>query len=214
MNISQKGLAELVGHEGMCLRPYKDSVGVWTIGVGSTVSEGIDISKMDKTEYVSVKFVMDLFHKGIVKYENAINKALKVPVTQEQFDALVSVCYNIGCSGAANSTFMKRINTRTAVGSLPKDFVDVPLLISELDRTDIDIRYREIPMAGFLTGSVVDAIMMWTKPKEITNRRKKEAKLFSKGIYSNAGKALQFDTNGAGKVSYSNGKMINVGDLL
>ena len=178
MNISQKGLAELVGHEGMCLRPYKDSVGVWTIGVGSTISEGIDISKMNKTEYVSVKFVMDLFHKGIVKYENAINKALKVPVTQEQFDALVSVCYNIGCAGASNSTFMKRIN------------------------------------AGDSAANVAKAIMMWLKPIEIKTRRAKEALLYERGIYSNRGKALQFDTNGEGRVSYHNGKMIDVVEIL
>ncbi len=69
-------------------------------------------------------------------------------------------------------------------------------------------------MLGFNGGTVVDAIMMWTKPKEITNRRKKEAKLFSTGVYSNGGKALLFDTNGAGKVSYKNGKTINVAELL
>ncbi len=178
MNVSQKGLIELVGHEGLCLRPYLDSVGVWTIGVGSTASEGIDIKAMSKTDYVTVKFVIDLYKKGIVKYVNAINNALAVPVSQEQFDALISVCYNIGCAGATHSTFIRSIN------------------------------------AGHTPEQVGRDIMMWNKPSEIKIRRAKEAMLFRDGVYSNGGKALQFDTNGAGKVSYSNGHTIDVAEYL
>ncbi len=214
MNISKKGIAELWGHEGVCLRPYLDSVGVWTIAFGATASEGINIAAMDKKEYISMEYALELFNKGIVKYVNAVNKALKVDVTQEQFDALVSVCYNIGVGGLSKSTFIKRINAKAAVGRLPQSLIDVPLLLSELDRTDPLSVYSEIPQAGFAPGSVVDAIMMWTKPKEITNRRKKEAKLFSTGIYSNGGKALLFDTNGAGKVMYAKGKTINIFDYF
>jgi lysozyme len=178
MNISKKGITELWGHEGICLRPYLDSVGVWTIGMGATASEGIDIKSMSKTDYISMQYALDLFNKGIVKYENAVNKALKVPISQEQFDALVSICYNIGVGGLTKSTFMKRIN------------------------------------AGNSLYSISQAIMMWKIPKEIIARRAKEAKLFTTGQYSNNGMALQFDTNGVGKVQYSKGKMIKVSDYL
>ncbi len=108
MNISNNGIAELFGHEGLCLSPYLDSVGVVTIGFGATKSEipGLSLSHPD----ITIKEAVELFRIGIKKYENAINKALHVDVTQEQFDALISICYNIGCSGAANSTFVKRIN--------------------------------------------------------------------------------------------------------
>ena len=108
MDTSLAGLIELAGHEGCCLSPYYDSVGVVTIGFGATKSEipGLSLSHPD----ITMKGAVDLFRVGIKKYENAINKALQVTVTQEQFDALVSICYNIGCAGAANSTFMKRIN--------------------------------------------------------------------------------------------------------
>ncbi len=178
MNISQKGKIEIIGHEGVCLRPYLDSVGVWTLGNGATASEGIDIKSMSKTEYVTMEYVFELFNKGIVKYVNAVNKALDIDVNQEQFDALVSICYNIGCGGLAGSTFIKRIN------------------------------------AGDNRQRVYNAIMMWCKPKEITLRRSKEARLYRDGEYSNNGKALQFDTNGAGKVSYKNGKTIDVSEYL
>ncbi len=177
-DISLKGKIEIFGHEGICLRPYLDSVGVWTIGGGATASEGIDIKSMSKTEYISMGYALELFNKGITKYVNAVNKALTVSVTQEQFDALVSICYNIGCTGLAKSTFIRRINAHEAASAVSL------------------------------------AIMMWCKPPEIKLRRAKEARLYREGVYSNCGKALLFDTNGAGKVQYSKGKTIDVSEYL
>jgi lysozyme len=108
MKTSIKGLVELAGLEGVCLQPYLDSVGVVTIGVGATRSEipGLSLAHRD----ITVAEAIDLFKTSIVRYENAVNKALSVPVTQEQFDALTSICYNIGVGGLAKSTFIKRIN--------------------------------------------------------------------------------------------------------
>lgn len=176
MKTSLKGLVELAGHEGVCLNPYLDSVGVWTIGIGATKSEivGLDASHPD----ITIEQAIDLFKHSIVKYENAINKALKVEVTQTQFDALVSICYNIGCAGAANSTFMKLINAKA------------PLQL------------------------IANAILMWKKPPEILGRRKKEALLFTEGIYSNKGKALVFPVNSKYKPVYSKGKTVDIGALL
>ena len=178
MNISNKGIAELWGHEGICLRPYLDSVGVWTIAMGATASEGIDIKSMSKTDYITMDYALELFNKGIAKYVWAVNSSLTAKVNQEQFDALVSICYNIGCSGLANSTFIKRINSHEPASS------------------------------------VAAAIMMWCKPPEIKTRRAKEARLYKDGVYSNGGKALVFDTNGAGKVSYSKGHTIDVSEYI
>ncbi len=106
--MSDNGIAELFGHEGLCLSPYYDSVGVVTIGFGATKSEipGLSLSHPD----ITIKEAVELFRIGIKKYEDAVNKAIHVQVSQEQFDALVSICYNIGCGGLAGSTFMKRIN--------------------------------------------------------------------------------------------------------
>ncbi len=121
MNISQKGTAELFGHEGVCLSPYLDSVGVVTIGFGATKSEipGLSLSHPD----ITMKEALELFHVGIKKYETAINKALHVQVTQEQFDALVSICYNIGTGGASGSTFMKRINAGDNLQSIKQSIM-------------------------------------------------------------------------------------------
>lgn len=116
METSLKGKIEILGHEGICLSPYLDSVGVWTIGAGATKSEipGLNGSHPDLT----IKEALDLFSKSLVKYENAVNKSLKVKVSQEQFDALASICYNIGTGGLTNSTFMKRINAKESLNDI------------------------------------------------------------------------------------------------
>lgn len=109
MKTSIKGLIEICGSEGICLSPYLDSVGVVTIGVGATKSEIPDLSLSHPN--ITVKQAMELFKSSIVKYERAIDKALKVEITQEQYDSLASVCYNIGTGGLSGSTFIKRINS-------------------------------------------------------------------------------------------------------
>lgn len=178
METSIKGLVEIVGHEGICLKPYKDSVGVWTIGVGHTNSDGIDPKTMHRDEELTIKEAIDLFKHDIKRYENAVNNAVKVNITQEQFDALVSWCYNVGCGGMKNSTAIKRLNS------------------------------------NYSKKSVADAIMMWQKPKEIVGRRRKEAKLFEFGDYSNGGNALLFDVTKNNNPDYKNSKSINILDLL
>ncbi len=212
MNISTKGIAELFGHEGLCLSPYLDSVGVVTIGFGATNSEipGLSLNHPDLT----MKEAVELFHISIKKYENAVNNTLKVNLSQERFDALVSICYNIGCGGLAGSTFMKLINSGIALRSWAIGFVEDPVALSPLDRTDRSVVYYETPVHGLLNLSVGDAIMMWNKPKEIINRRKKEVKLFSSGVYSNGGKCLVFPVNANHKPVYAKGTSVNVEDVL
>ena len=52
-----------------------------------------------------------------MKYEQAVEKALKVEVTQQEFDALVSLCYNIGPVGFARSSVVKRLNVGNREGA-------------------------------------------------------------------------------------------------
>lgn len=178
MEVSLKGLVEIIGLEGICLYPYLDSVGVWTIGAGHTASESPDPAKMPKNIAITMDYAIDLFKSDIKRYSDPVNVALKVPVTQEQFDALTSITYNIGVGGMRKSTFIKRINNRDSMSN------------------------------------IANAILMWDKPKEIMGRRKKEAKLYSTGVYSNNGKALVFPVNSSSKPVYSKGKEVNVFDLL
>jgi GH24 family phage-related lysozyme (muramidase) len=216
MNISKQGKAELCGHEGLALKLYLDSVNVRTIGLGATVSEIPNIKQLPWTYSITIQEAFDLLDKSLSKYVKAVNDALKVPVTQFQFDALVSICYNIGTSGLKNSTFMRRINAGARVGSTPMSIIGETLNIDVLDRTDTSIQQEEILTHAYVGGgTIVEAIMFWTKPKEITNRRKKEAKLFATGKYSNNNKCLLFPVSDkTHKPIYNQGTIIDLGKYL
>lgn len=110
MRTSNKGLVELAGHEGICLSKYKDSVGVWTIGIGATRTEIPDIAAWPLSKTITMQEAFDLFKRSIVKYENAVNKALTRDIPQYQFDALVSWCYNVGVGYTKTATVIKLVN--------------------------------------------------------------------------------------------------------
>lgn len=217
MKMSKKGLIFLASLEGVCLSKYLDSVGVWTIGIGATRTEIPAIASWPKEQKITIEEAFNLLTKSIIKYENAVNESLDVDVTQEQFDALVSVCYNVGCGGTRKSTFIKRINAKAKIGkSFSLGFSgDIKEEWTPEWITDRLVNYTEDINMGFSGSSVtiVDAIMMWNKPKEIIGRRSKEANLYSTGNYGDC-KINVFPVNSASKPVYSRGIMIDGNDYL
>ena len=120
MKTSDAGLFALALHEGIVPAPYRDSVGVWTYGIGHTLGAGYpDPAKMQRgmptNLDAALRDVFDLFRRDVAKYEAGVNRAVKVPVTQAQFDALVSFHYNTGAIGRAS--FVKRLNAGDEVGA-------------------------------------------------------------------------------------------------
>lgn len=108
MRMSADGRAQLILREGVRTKAYRDSVGVWTIGVGHTsaggeprVTPGLVITKAQVDEILS---------RDLGQYEVAVRSAVRVSLTQGQFDALVSFCFNIGTGGFGKSTVVKRVN--------------------------------------------------------------------------------------------------------
>jgi lysozyme len=107
-----------VGHEGIALSKYKDSVGVWTVGIGATVSEISDIASWPLSKTITIQEAFDLLAKGIVKYENELNKYITKQIPQYQFDALVSWCYNVGVGWVKKASVIKLINQGASAGQL------------------------------------------------------------------------------------------------
>lgn len=186
MRTSNEGKVEIIGHEGIALSKYKDSVGVWTIAGGATRSEIPDIASWPLSKTITMQEAFDLFGRSIVKYENAINKVLTRPVLQTQFDALVSWCYNVGV-GYTQPVYDKK-------GNMTRDVATVLKLLNK-GASGVDL-YK--------------ALMMYRKPPEILGRRTKEANLLAYGNYSNGGKALLFPVSSKGYPIYSRGTTINV----
>ncbi|WP_082478740.1 lysozyme [Methylobacterium sp. Leaf102] len=115
MELSAIGEAVLIAREGRRLKAYRDSVGVWTIGIGHTSAAGAPLVTAGLT--ISAAECDAIFARDIRQYVAAVRKGLKVTVPQHVFDALVSICFNIGPGGFTGSTFLKRINAGDMAGA-------------------------------------------------------------------------------------------------
>jgi lysozyme len=125
MKISDQGLRLLVEREGCVLEPYRDSVGVWTDGVGNTV--GVIPNGPPITQE---KADADLRY-NLNRFEKAINDSVTVGLEQHQYDALVSFAFNVGEGAFKTSTLLKRINAqRFEEAALQFDRWHVPLEIT------------------------------------------------------------------------------------
>ena len=115
MKTGPQGIQLLKHYEGCKLTSYPDGIGVWTIGYGNTFYE--DGKKVVKGQTISQERAEQLLLIILSDFENAVNSALKVPVLQYQFDALVCLCYNIGTGNFSKSTLVKRINSGQLVNA-------------------------------------------------------------------------------------------------
>ncbi len=103
LKLSAAGLAELKQYEGCRRDAYQCEAGKWTIGYGDTsnVTPGMRISLEECDERLT---------KRLAEFEAAVHKAVKRPMTQGQFDAFVSLAFNIGSAGFAGSTLVRFFN--------------------------------------------------------------------------------------------------------
>ena len=108
MHVSPSGIDLICNFEGKRLMAYDDGVGVWTIGFGTTIyPNGIKVKKGDVCTEAQAKAYMA---HDLKKFELAINNAVNVSLNQNQFDALVSLAYNIGTGAFSESTLVKKLN--------------------------------------------------------------------------------------------------------
>ena len=116
MKISEKGLAMIESFEGCLLKASNKLDGVWTIGYGQTgryygkrVRRGMTTTKAEAHAW--------LRDHSIKTYEDAVTQAVKVPLNQNQFDALVSFTYNVGVGALKQSTALRRLNAGDYTGA-------------------------------------------------------------------------------------------------
>jgi lysozyme len=110
MRTSAAGRKAIAQREGNKLTAYVDSVGVLTIGVGHTSAAGPPVVK--KGMKITAAESDQILTRDLADVEASINKAVKVPLNQSQFDALVSLVFNIGGTAFAKSTLLKKLNAR------------------------------------------------------------------------------------------------------
>lgn len=98
MKISQNGIDLIKIFEGCKLKSYRCPAGVWTIGYGNTFY--LDGSKILMGQKISQIEADMLLLKLLPKYEATVDRNIKISLTQNQYDALVSFCWNCGSSQA------------------------------------------------------------------------------------------------------------------
>jgi lysozyme len=105
MDISQQGLAVLEEREGCILHAYPDVKGIWTIGVGHTAAAGSPIPVPGLS--ISQAEADGIFHKDLSPCIDALNACGEM--SQCEFDAGVSLIFNIGVPAFRGSTFRRML---------------------------------------------------------------------------------------------------------
>ena len=125
MKASKSAYVLIHTFEGCRLHAYKCPAGVWTIGWGHTagVNEGMTITREEANE---------LLKKDVAILEDHLNYALGLddagrmpnglPISQHQFDALLSFTYNVGTGNLARSTLLRKVKSNPKDPSIRGEF--------------------------------------------------------------------------------------------
>lgn len=108
--INAAGLRLIKSFEGFEPKWYRDPVGIWTIGFGHTDAAGAPKHATSRGLILSDEAATEILANDLGQYAAAVEKAVKVPLNDNQFAALVSFTYNVGAGALAKSTLVKKLN--------------------------------------------------------------------------------------------------------
>lgn len=111
MQISGAGINLIKQFEGFVPTPYNDGYGNLTIGYGHKIRPGERFGRITESQ------ALQLLAEDVGGAEEAVNSLVAVPLTQSQFDALVSLVYNWGEGNFSQSSHLKRLNAGDYAGA-------------------------------------------------------------------------------------------------
>ena len=121
MKPSQDCLDLIIKFEGISLKPYLCPAKIPTIGVGATMYEnGTKVKLTDKP--ITKERAMELLAFDLEKFGEYVDR-YTIEVKQNQFDALVSFCYNVGPVNLKNSTLLKKVNANPNDKTIRDEFL-------------------------------------------------------------------------------------------
>ena len=112
MHCSSIGLAHIAKFEGLSLKLYNDPGGHCTIGVGHLVHLGPIDGRASETPFnhgISKQRALNMLAVDAARFEDCVNQSGTPPLTQHQFDALVSLAFNVGCGGLRRSPVLRAV---------------------------------------------------------------------------------------------------------
>ena len=113
MKTSPKGIALIKSAEGLRLKAYPDpgTGGVpWTIGYGSTAG-------VTRNMVITETRAEQMLAADLVRFERIVERLVRVPLNQGQFDALVSFTYNVGEGNFTKSTLLRKLKAGDTAGA-------------------------------------------------------------------------------------------------
>jgi len=109
--LDQIGIDNIKRFEGLSLEVYADAAGYPTIGFGHLILPG------ENFQSITIAQAEKLLRDDVARFEASVNKSVKVPLSQNMFNALVSFSYNVGIRAFESSTLLKKLNGGDYIGS-------------------------------------------------------------------------------------------------
>ena len=119
MNISARCIEDIKHHEGVRQKPYRDSVYLWTVGVGHLMYDSqarlpvdqrsaIELLPQDNRTF-SMEEINAILRSDLARFERGVSTFCPVPLTQGNFDGLVSFAFNVGLGTLQRSTLRQKV---------------------------------------------------------------------------------------------------------
>lgn len=153
MQVSNRGLTVIKEFEGWRPRAYLCPAGKWTIGYGHTADAGPPPVKAG--DVISLEQGHEILKRDVATFAADVLRLVKVPLTQGQFDALVSFHFNTGALG--RSTILQRVNARR--------FEDVPAQLMRWTRARDPKTGRMVELQGLVRRRRAEAAL-WREMTE------------------------------------------------
>jgi lysozyme len=119
---SDKGIELIKRFEGLSLKPYLCPANVPTIGYGNTFyKNGKKVTLNDKP--ITEQKAVEMLKQSLEKFEQYVDSYTTDSITQNQFDALVSFCYNLGPANLKSSTLLKKVNANPNDETIKDEFL-------------------------------------------------------------------------------------------
>ncbi len=120
MRVSDKVIHMIKHHEGVRTKPYQCPALLWTVGVGHVIDPMHGRLKLEErrnlpipdgwNRTLSMEEVDDILKKDLARFEQGVARLCPGPLTQGQFDALVSFSFNVGLGNLQKSTIRMKVN--------------------------------------------------------------------------------------------------------